>query len=401
MNKKTSPLSDAIIEEDEEENDDVAEVTKSNRRKSRKKNMRKRNGTTTFRARLDDLTSLQLMNRLAWPIVIGMLLVMILSLCLPYFLQTFTVPAAAVLMGMWIIWFVAATTDTGVTMAKWLILADIIFIAFVVCAVCPWPSTRIPFIVLAVMSVLVQIIMLMCMLCACPKAETQVQRSFYGAVKGVCIVVAHASFVFIYKSFLDWPSTKSFYSAVAGMLCFAYASLLAAVVTGTRGKCEDPVTITCQAASSCMDRVCCTALLPTLLNVVTIAAFALLWPPPKYLDAHIWIVGAVYPSALGALALVYHSQLMKARRIHVRLDGSVLVETLSKTYVYDKAIHVFLEPMGGVLPKQTATCHVYCDRSTVPVVVVELTKGRLLCLTPDLPTEFKHAVTHAIEHRLT
>ena len=55
------------------------------------------------------------MDSLAWPIVIGMLVVLAASGFSSEFLQDFAIPSSSVLMGMWIIWLLATAMDLGLT----------------------------------------------------------------------------------------------------------------------------------------------------------------------------------------------------------------------------------------------------------------------------------------------
>jgi hypothetical protein len=150
-----------------------------------------------------------------------------------------------------------------------------------------------------------------------------------------------------------------------------------------------------------------TAILTVVANIVFTFPFVLMWLPTKkqspnfYTDQQIAnqvvVLLGWYTSLLALQTLVYKRVLLRARQFHVRSDGAILVETMSKTYLYDNVVSAELEPCDdGVIPKQTERRHVYVGKVSGPLVLIKQKGRRSLYVTPELPDEFANAIASAI-----
>jgi hypothetical protein len=380
--------------------------------------------------RNDEVDSNVWMNRLAWPMMIGMIVLALSTLSPSAYPSSVIKSAVLMLMGMWIVWLLINITPCSKNLpvmmidTKWITL--IMLSMFVLLSLTSGTITWILLTALTIGVTCEQIARLAWTLLKCPRSETKLQKRFYGALTFVYVVATLASLALLVKvvvvtqstssfytveSSIFFVSSSSFYTALSSVFFFAYASNVASIIMGTRGTCAVPnITFSCRNVSwtGFLDLdACCTATLAILLHIIVIVPFVLLWPPTnsslsfysEYTDQEITnqvVVLGSYTSVLAIQALVYKMELLRAREFHVRSDGSILVETLSKTYIYDNVVAAKVEPWG-VIPKQTESCHVYASKKDTPFVLIQQSGGRWLCLTPELPGKLTNAVTRAIK----
>ncbi len=276
-------------------------------------------------------------------------------------------------------------------------------LAFVPLSIYWWSAPLHPLLTeFAIIIILLQATLLVWRLRSFPRTETMGQRVFYGSLYALCAYFRLLSICFIFKSVGAWPSTattsissSSFYFAMASCLFFAYASWLGSKVSsGPRADDSDPSIYSCSSGSSERPNFWIYTLLAMVLHAPT--AYSLLssftfWTPASDMETLLFLLDLTLFCFASALFL--QVMLLAPLRLYVLPDASILVETLGHTYVYDKAVRVLEGPVGEP-PDGSNKCHVYCDTS-LPMIVVELTEGRFLHVTPKSPNEFISALTRA------
>ncbi len=382
----------------------------------------KRNTAITYSPndRDDDVDMKVWADRLAWPMVIGILIISFSAWFPSTFPSSAALPLGLAIMGMSTLWLMIITTlwtceeRAIVTTSRW--IAFILLVIFVLLTI--FSRNSFTWILLAVLTIVIgleQVARLGYTLLTCPWSETSLQQSLYGALKVVYVIATLASLTLLVESLVESSSKSSFFTAVPSILFFAYAASVASLITGTRGTCAIPTIIfSCRniSGAACIDVTgdpCCAVTWPILVNIIFVIPFVLVWPSDiQWLDDQAvnstdWesiiqgqmIVLATNTVVIAVQALLYKGLLSRACQFHVRSDGAILVETMSKTYVYDNIVRAKLEPCG-VVPKHTEMCHVYAGKQFAPVVLMKQSNGRMLCLTPELPGEFTNAVTRAL-----
>jgi hypothetical protein len=388
-NSQTSALSQAIVDPEEANNDE----------------MHHHDRTKCQADRNHDIASAREMEGWTWVLTFAMLIAVFFPLFVPNIDQNIMIAISLVLVLLWGILLIR-----DVPMTKWHVIIFIIMGAsFVAFSAFSWHPIRWMLAALACAITLMQIASLVEMLRSTVAANTKLQSDFFQSFKVLYVVSTVSSILFVWISLHTWPSTLSVCFAATSLFAFVHASWVGSKVAEASATAEarnsdknHAILFSCDADYMDDCEVCCTPYLPIMLIMVVLMILYPTWPlrtdargdSPILQPATFFIL---FSGLLGSQAQTYQVVLNFGRRLYVRADASILVETLSRTYVYDKAIRAYLGP-NGVRPQQTDLCHVYCRRETIRKVVVELTQGRSLCLTPDKPMEFVDAITRALEH---